>query len=230
MQKTVCIIGCGVSGILSTKHCLEGGLLPTCYEASTNIGGLWNGLNEKAVPKCTVTNTSKELSCFSDFPMPDDFPNFMHSNKLLDYFKSYVVKHNLMKYVQLGCEVVKLDVCESHSNCLCAECVKSAGKYWKITVEDNGNTVEGYYDFLMIAVGFNREPFISEEVREALKGFSGKVLHSSKYTSWEEFENQNVLICGLGNSGGRDFDLYLVQGTFHILAHSIYHQHSITSQ
>ena len=205
MQKTVCIIGCGISGIVSLKHCVEGGLSPTCYEASTNIGGLWNSLNDNAVPNCTVTNTSKELSCFSDFPMPDDFPNFMHSDKLLAYFKSYAAKHDLMKYIQFGCEVVKLDICETHSNCLCIECVKSAGKYWKVTLENNGSTCEAYYDFLMVAVGFNGMPFIPDETKEVLKGFSGKVLHSSEYKSWEEFENQKVLICGLGNSGGNDF-------------------------
>ena len=202
MQKTVCVIGFGTSGIVSVKHCLEGGLLPTCYEASHSIGGLWNGDNEDSVPKCTITNTCKELSCFSDFPMPDHFPNYMHREKLMEYFDSYVAKHNLMKYVQLGCKVLNLEVCEFHSNCLCAECAISAGKYWKVTVERSGEIFERYYDFVMIAVGFNNEPFIPDKAEEVLKGFSGRVLHSSKYKSWEDFEDQKVLVCGFGNSGG----------------------------
>jgi len=120
----------------------------------------------------------------------------------MEYFNSYVTEHNLMKYVQLGCKVADVGVCESHSNDLYSECAISAGKYWKVTVERSGEVFERYYDFVMVAVGFNNMPFIPDEVKEVLKGFSGKVLHSSKYQSWEDFENQKVLVCGFGNSGG----------------------------
>lgn len=207
MAKTVCIIGGGVSGLVSVKHCIAAGLIPTCYESSSHIGGLWNSKNENAVPDCTVTNTSKELSAFSDFPMPASFPNFMHSEKLMEYFDAYVAKNDLMKSIQLGCEVVNLETCATHSNCLCAECVKSAGKYWKVTVLKCNKEFEAYYDFLIVATGFNSQPFITEEVKGILKGFTGNVLHSSKYRTWKEFENQNVLVYGLGNSGGVIFTL-----------------------
>ena len=203
MKKTVCVIGCGPGGIASLKQCIDGGLLPTCYESSDHVGGLWNSLNKNAVPDCTVTNISKELSCFSDFPMPDNFPNFMYADKLLEYFESYITIHGLMQYIKLGCRVVNLDVCDTHSNCLCAECAKYAGKYWKVTVQKGNEQFDAYYDFLIVAAGFNGKPFVAKEVIEVLKGFTGKVIHSSKYRSWEEFENQRVVVCGLGNSGGK---------------------------
>lgn len=203
MERTVCVIGGGVSGIVSVKHCIEAGLLPTCYESSTLIGGLWNSGNEDAVPDCTVTNTSKELSAFSDFPMPEKFPNFMHSEKLMDYFDSYVAKHNLMRYICLGCEVKNVDLCTTQSNGLFAECARSSGKYWKVTVQKGSETFEACYDFLVVATGFNRHPYVTDEVREILKGFTGKVIHSSKYRSWKSFENQKVLVYGFGNSGGK---------------------------
>jgi hypothetical protein len=32
----------GVSGLASIKSCLEAGLTPVCYEATGDLGGLWN--------------------------------------------------------------------------------------------------------------------------------------------------------------------------------------------
>lgn len=41
MVKRVAVIGAGVSGLSSIKCCLDEGLEPTCFERSTDIGGLW---------------------------------------------------------------------------------------------------------------------------------------------------------------------------------------------
>lgn len=31
----------------------------------------------------TVVNTSKEMMAYSDFPPPEDWPNFMHHSKVI---------------------------------------------------------------------------------------------------------------------------------------------------
>lgn len=41
MPKKVAIVGAGVSGLTSTKCCLDEGLEPTCFESSDDIGGVW---------------------------------------------------------------------------------------------------------------------------------------------------------------------------------------------
>lgn len=46
-----------------------------------------------------VTNTSKEMMCFSDFPMPADYPNFMHNSQVLHYFRLYAEKFDLLRYI-----------------------------------------------------------------------------------------------------------------------------------
>ncbi|KAH3798389.1 hypothetical protein DPMN_151988 [Dreissena polymorpha] len=38
----VAIIGAGASGLTAIKCCLDEGLVPTCYERSEDLGGLWN--------------------------------------------------------------------------------------------------------------------------------------------------------------------------------------------
>ena len=77
-SKEIAVVGAGVSGLAAVKACVEVGMLPTCYEQSLDIGGLWNISDDSGVHRVTVTesttfNTSKEMSCFSDFPMPRDF-------------------------------------------------------------------------------------------------------------------------------------------------------------
>lgn len=46
-----------------------------------------------------VVNTSKEMMCFSDFPMPADYPNYMHNSQLLHYFRLYADHFDLLRCI-----------------------------------------------------------------------------------------------------------------------------------
>jgi len=48
MSVRVLVIGAGSSGLSSIKTCLEEGLDPVCYEATTAIGGLWRFTEEES--------------------------------------------------------------------------------------------------------------------------------------------------------------------------------------
>ena len=82
--KTVAVVGAGASGLAAVKCCLDEGLRPTCFERSSELGGIWyytaNPLQEGrvCVASTTTSNLSKELVAFSDFPMPKEYSNFMH--------------------------------------------------------------------------------------------------------------------------------------------------------
>lgn len=81
-MKKICVIGAGSSGLAAIKACLEEGLEPICYEVSDHVGGLWKYREEDVEGLATVMggtymNTSKEMSAYSDFPPPDDYPNYM---------------------------------------------------------------------------------------------------------------------------------------------------------
>lgn len=41
MVHNVAIIGAGPSGLTAMKACLEEGMVPTCFESSDDLGGLW---------------------------------------------------------------------------------------------------------------------------------------------------------------------------------------------
>ncbi len=191
MPKSVCVIGAGISGLVSVKTCLENDLLPVCFEKDAEIGGLWNLRNPQTVPYCTITNTSKELSCLSDFPMPDDYPNFLPPDELMEYFRKYADNFGLLDHVKLNTEVVKIE--------------KGGGDkgYWKVTTLERGKTEKAdYFDFLIFSTGFNRSPYIPENIEKLVKSFTGRVVHSSEYKNWKTFENENVVVSGFGNSAG----------------------------
>ncbi len=91
------IIGAGATGMTATKACLEEGFDVVVFERSDFTGGLWRYHDEDiegvaSVMKSTIINSSKEMSAFSDFPPPPEFPNFMHNTKMVNKFlynKSY---------------------------------------------------------------------------------------------------------------------------------------------
>ena len=93
MAKRIAIIGAGASGMTSVKACLEQGFEPIVFEKTNYTGGLWryqetvdvNGI--ASVMKSTIINSSKEMSAFSDFPPPAEYPNYMHNTKMVSFFK-----------------------------------------------------------------------------------------------------------------------------------------------
>lgn len=41
MVQRVAVIGAGPSGLTAMKACLDEGMVPTCFESSDDMGGLW---------------------------------------------------------------------------------------------------------------------------------------------------------------------------------------------
>ena len=45
--------------------------------------------------------------CYSDFPIPQEFPIFMHNTYVLKYFHLYAEKFNLKEHINFKTEVFK---------------------------------------------------------------------------------------------------------------------------
>lgn len=56
-----------------------------------------------------VTQTSKEIMCYSDFSMPADFPNYMHNSQLLQYLRLYAEHFDLLRYIKFQVNYVSSD-------------------------------------------------------------------------------------------------------------------------
>jgi len=195
-MKKIAIIGAGASGLPAIKCCLDEGLQPVCFERTEDIGGLWNWKEtptdgRSTVMKSTIINTSKEMSFYSDFLVPDDYPNFMHNKKVLSYFRLYAENFDLNKYIHLRTEVKRVSQVENF---------KDSGR-WKLEIKDleSGLTRAEEFDGVMVSSGHHAEKKMPNF--QGQEEFEGKIVHSHDYTDYRGYEGKRVIVVGIGNSG-----------------------------
>ena len=176
MAKKVAIIGAGASGLVAMHCCLEEGIDPVCFERTDNIGGIWNyseTISEKqgSVTSTTVINTSKEMMSFSDFPIPDRFPNFMHNTKVQKYFELYADHFSLKKYIRFRTEIL--------SARRASDFVLSGN--WILEIEDleTGKKTEETYNALMVCTGHHSHKNVPRFQGDDV--FKGKIIHTHDF-------------------------------------------------
>ena len=196
-KKRIAIIGAGASGLTAIKCCLDEGLEPVCFEKTKEIGGLWNyhesdedrdGL--ACVFKSTVINTSKEMMSFSDFPIPKQYPNFMHNTYVNKYFHLYADTFDLWKHIKLHTLVRMATLADDFD---------TTGR-WRLDIVDR-NTGEEWteiFDGVMACNGHHAYPYVPEF--EGLKEFEGEVIHTHGYKRPAGYEDKKVVVIGIGNS------------------------------
>ncbi|XP_073212457.1 dimethylaniline monooxygenase [N-oxide-forming] 4-like isoform X2 [Lepidochelys kempii] len=195
MVQRVAIIGAGSSGLASIKCCLDEGLEPTCFEQSHDIGGLWRftEAGRISVYRSVITNTSKEMMCFSDFPFPEDFPNYMNHSRLLEYFRMYAEHFSLLRYIRFKTTVHSVRKRPDFS---------TTGQ-WDVVTETDGTVESAIFDAVMVCSGHYAEPHLPLDSFPGIENrFRGQYLHSWEYKDSASFQGKRVLVLGVGNSGG----------------------------
>ncbi|XP_069823703.1 dimethylaniline monooxygenase [N-oxide-forming] 2-like isoform X2 [Dendropsophus ebraccatus] len=197
MAKTVAIIGAGCSGLTAIKCCLDEGLSPTCFEKSEDIGGLWRYteiVEEKraSLYNSVITNTSKEMMCYSDFPTPEDFPTYLHNSKVLEYLRLYAAHFRLLQYIQFKTEVCLVSKTPDFSK---------TGQ-WEVTTECSGVKKKECFDAVLICNGHHVEPYLPLESFPGICDFKGRYIHSRFYKKYEDYRGKTVMVVGVGNSAG----------------------------
>jgi cation diffusion facilitator CzcD-associated flavoprotein CzcO len=180
----IAIIGAGCSGLTAIKQLAQAGLHDiACYEQSDQIGGNWVYTatpGHSSISKTTHTIASKLLSQFSDFPMPDDYPDYPSHSQILAYFQAYTQHFQLEKYIRFNITVRQAE--------------KIANERWRLTLSDNS---QEEFDYLIVANGHLSVP----RHPDWKDRFSGQYLHAHTFKTNQGLENKNVLVVGAGNSG-----------------------------
>ncbi|XP_053325288.1 flavin-containing monooxygenase 5-like [Spea bombifrons] len=197
MVKSICVIGAGSSGLTAIKCCLDEGLEPICFERSEDIGGLWrfkeNPEDGRAsIYKSVIINTSKEMMCFSDYPIPDDFPNYMHNSKIMDYFRMYAENFNLLKYIRFKTAVCNI---RKHPD------FATTGQ-WIVVTERDGKQESNVFDGILVCSGHHTFPHLPLDSFPGIDKFKGQYLHSRDYKYPHPFQDKRIIVIGIGNSGG----------------------------
>ncbi|XP_027647926.2 dimethylaniline monooxygenase [N-oxide-forming] 4 isoform X1 [Falco peregrinus] len=198
MVRRVAVIGAGVSGLASVKSCLDEGLEPTCFEKSEDIGGLWRYTDSTdsgrvSVYRSIITNTSKEMSCFSDFPCPEDFPSFLPHSLLLEYFRMYAQHFDLLRHICFKTTALSVRKRPDFT---------TSGQ-WEVVTETNGVQESHIFDAVMVCTGHFQEPYLPLASFPGIDThFKGQYIHSREYRDVEAFRGKRVLVIGIGNTGG----------------------------
>ncbi|KAJ4943714.1 hypothetical protein JOQ06_006212 [Pogonophryne albipinna] len=198
MTRRVAVIGGGSSGLACIKSCLDEGLEPVCYESGDDIGGLWR-FKENPEPDrasiyhSVIINTSKEMMCFSDFPIPANFPNYMHNSLIMDYFRMYADHFQLTKHIRFNTKVLQVRQRSDFSH---------SGQWDVETENKDGKTEKHIFDAVMICIGHHCHPNLPLHDFPGIDTFEGTYFHSRDYKTPEEWRNKKAVVIGIGNSGG----------------------------
>ncbi|XP_009271603.1 PREDICTED: dimethylaniline monooxygenase [N-oxide-forming] 5 [Aptenodytes forsteri] len=194
--QRVAIIGAGVSGLCALKCCLDEGLVPTCFERSGDIGGLWRfeeypEEGRASIYRSVIINTSKEMMCFSDFPIPEDFPNYMHNSKIMEYFRMYARHFDLLRHVRFRTSVCRVAKRPDFA---------TTGQ-WEVVTESEGKQEAAIFDAVLVCTGHHTEAHLPLSAFPGVEKFEGWYLHSRDYKSPQSFLGKQVVVVGTGNSG-----------------------------
>ena len=176
----IAIIGAGPSGITALKNLATNGFNVTCFEMNDQIGGNWvyqDKTGHSSVFKTTHIISSKKFSEYTDFPMPEDYPDYPSGSELLAYFNSYVHKFDLKKHIRFNTKIIKAIPIDNK---------------WKLFFEDSSED----FDHLIVANGHHWSP----RVPTFEGSFSGELMHSHQFKNNEYFKDKSVLVVGGGNS------------------------------
>ena len=113
----------------------------------------------------------KELMCYADFPVPADFPNYVHHSKFLEYLRMYADHFRLEQYIRFETEVVSV---EEHPG---------GGGRWRVmttkTTDLGGDSATEEFDAVMVCVGVNSHADMPSF--EGQDQFTGQLTHSSNF-------------------------------------------------
>jgi hypothetical protein len=176
-----CILGAGSSGLTVAKNFQDRGIPFDCLERESDIGGSWNMANSRSsVYGTTRLISSKRLTEYADFPMPEDLPDHPGQRLVCEYLRSYAEHFDLRRHIEFNTGVKWLE--------------PAPGGGWLVMLESGERR---QYRGIVIANGHNWDPRMPRYPGQ----FEGDAIHSSQYKTPDLVAVRRVLVVGGGNSG-----------------------------
>jgi cation diffusion facilitator CzcD-associated flavoprotein CzcO len=128
--------------------------------------------------------SSKTLSSFDGFPMPDDFPDYPGHEHLLAYFNAYADRFDLRRCIHFRHEITQARPTD--------------GGRWAITwSRPDSSQSEGVFDHLLVCNGHHWDPRLPDYPGQ----FDGPIIHSGDFRRMDDaWRGKHILIIGAGNS------------------------------
>jgi cation diffusion facilitator CzcD-associated flavoprotein CzcO len=161
------------------KRFAESGIDFDCFEAESDVGGIWNLDSPHAVYGSTHLNSSKKLTRYLDFDFAEDWPVYASAEQVQDYLRAYAEEFGLYDRITFNTRV---------------ENVERRDECWLVTVQ--GESKPRRYDGVIMATGHHWHPSIPEYPGT----FEGEILHSHDVKSKAQLKDKRILVVGAGNS------------------------------
>ncbi|MFC8433280.1 flavin-containing monooxygenase [Streptomyces sp. NPDC057253] len=181
IQYDTCVIGAGPAGLAVARALAEREMPYTHIERHTGPGGLWD-IDNPGSPMYESAHfiSSRTLSGFGGYPMPEHFADYPPHRQILSYLTSFAEAYGLRDRIEFGIGV--------------RDVTKNGDGTWTVTRADGRQSVHGQ---VVVCTGAQWHPNIPD-----LPGhFTGEVRHTVTYRSADELRGKRVLVVGAGNSG-----------------------------
>jgi cation diffusion facilitator CzcD-associated flavoprotein CzcO len=194
--QRVAVIGAGAAGLCAAKHLKTSGHDVTVFELGSHIGGLWvyqNDSGRSPAYRSLHINSEAKVTGYRDFPLPKDAGLFPSHEAVKDYLNAYADQFDIRRRIRFNSRVVAVEP-TSPAPVRLATADGAPSQAWRLRLED-GSAEE--FDLVVVANGHQAEPMHPPFAED----FTGEYLHSVQYRVPEPFEDKDVLVVGVGNSG-----------------------------
>lgn len=188
--RTVCVIGAGISGLVTAKVLTRDGFDVTVFEKAPTIGGVW--APSRSYPGLRANGSQKSFS-FSDFRYPESSDKFPAAEQVYAYLESYAEHFGLGSHLHCSTEVCSVQrrpasVDGSHSG-------------FDVTIRPVGSNADPQtraFDFVVVCNGVFSTPSVPQI--DGQDRFAGSLIHSSEMRERERLRGKRVVVVGAGNS------------------------------
>ncbi|POR38259.1 Dimethylaniline monooxygenase [N-oxide-forming] 5 [Tolypocladium paradoxum] len=202
----VAVVGLGPAGLTAIKSLREEGFETVGFERRDRVGGVWSYSHDPdytTVIQGTISNVSKFVSGFSDFPVPNgascqqanrestiltstpDYPPYMTGNQVSEYFRAYARHFQLERHIRFKTTVRRV-------------LRDKADRGWNVHVTAPDGDAVLHFDKVVFGTGSDSVPMWPPMPGREM--FEGAVIHGQSYRGPEQFAGKRVLVVGIGNT------------------------------
>lgn len=188
LDAEACVIGAGASGLAAAKALVDRGIGFDWFEKGSMVGGLWRIDNDNGGAAAYETlhlNSSRPLTQYPSYPMPEDWPDYPSHRLIAQYFQDFADRFGLTERVTFNTPVERVEPLSGPGS--------PGDDGWSVTTKKGTRT----YRYVLVSNGHHSEPKIPDFPGE----FTGASLHAHEYLEPEAFQGKDVLVVGVGNSG-----------------------------
>jgi|SRR5690625_1037970 len=185
----VCIIGAGVSGLTAAKALKEQAVTFEGFDLGSDLGGMWRYENDSGTSSAYRSlhiDSSRQSLAWPDHQLADSLPDYPSHAQMLAHFEAYAQKFDLYPHFRFRTRVARVE--------------PAAEGLWDVHLQSLENPEQAQevrrYRQVIVANGHLSDP----KYPDFPGSFSGTTLHSHHYRVADPFDEQSVLVVGIGNS------------------------------